>query len=96
MDLGALTDPIVFYTVATIVVIVAAAALFSFIHLSAGLLAIRTWLVIIPIALGTIGAGRVIGTQLPWAILVAMVSVLGFREFARVTGSSRSPCSWRW
>ena len=44
MDLGALTDPIVFYTVATIVVIVAAAVLFSFIHLSAGLLAIRTWL----------------------------------------------------
>ena len=91
MDLGALTDPLVFYTVATVVVIVAAAVLFAFIHLPAGLLAIRTWLVIIPIALGTIGAGKVIGTQLPWAILVATVSVLGFREFARVTGLIKEP-----
>ena len=91
MDLEALTDPLVFYTVATVVILVAASVLFAVIHLPGGFVPIRTWLVILPIALGTIWVGELVGSQLPWAVLVATVSVLGFQEFARITGLGREP-----
>lgn len=91
MDLEALTDPLVFYTLATIVILVAASILFAVIHLPGGFVPIRTWLVILPIALGTIALGQLAGSQLPWAVLVAVVSVFGFREFARITGLAREP-----
>lgn len=91
VDLEALTDPLVFYTLATAVVLVAASLLFWVIHLPGGFVPIRTWLVILPIALGTLWLGELIGSQLPWALLIATVSVFGFREFARVTGLEREP-----
>lgn len=86
-----LTDPLVFYTIATVAILVGASVLFAVIHLSSGFLPIRTWLVILPIALGALWLGELLGTQLPWAVLVATVSVFGFREFARVTGLLKEP-----
>ncbi len=91
MNLEALSNPLAFYTVVTVVILVAASALFAVIHLPGGFLPIRTWLVILPIALGSIWIGELIGSQLPWAVLVATVSVFGFREFARITGLGREP-----
>ena len=91
MNLEALSNPLAFYTVVTVVILVAASALFAVIHLPGGFLPIRTWLVILPIALGSIWVGELIGSQLPWAVLVATVSVFGFREFARITGLGREP-----
>jgi phosphatidate cytidylyltransferase len=86
-----LSDPLVFYTIATIAILVIASILFAVVHVPGGFLPIRTWLVILPIALGALWLGELVGSQLPWAMLVATVSVVGFREFARVTGLAREP-----
>ena len=48
--------------------------------------AFRTWFVILPLALGALWLG-----QGAWTIAVAVVSILAFKEYARVTGLYREP-----
>ena len=79
-----LQEPLPFYTVATIVMIVGVSALLAIIRLPGVWVPIRTWLVMLPIVLGALW----IGTW-AWAILVGVVSVIAFKEFAKVTGLYR-------
>jgi phosphatidate cytidylyltransferase len=79
-----LSEPLAFYTVATAILLVAVSALLAIIRLPGVWVPIRTWLVMLPIILGALW----IGTW-AWTILVALVSVLAFKEFAKVTGLYR-------
>jgi phosphatidate cytidylyltransferase len=77
-------DPLRFYTVATIVTVLVASALLAVLRLPGAWIPLRTWFVILPIALGAIWLG-----QGAWTVLVAVVSVFAFKEYARVTGLYR-------
>ncbi len=81
---GALQQPLVFYTVATAVMVVGVSLLLAVIRLPGVWVPIRTWLVMLPIALGALW----IGTW-AWALLVVAVSFVAFKEFAKVTGLYR-------
>jgi phosphatidate cytidylyltransferase len=81
-DLGA--DPQRFYTVATLVTVVVTAGILALLRLPGAWTPLRTWFVILPVALGAMWLG-----QGAWTMLVAVVSVLGFKEYARVTGLYR-------
>jgi phosphatidate cytidylyltransferase len=83
-DLGA--DPLRFYTLATLVTVVVTAAILVLLRLPGAWVPLRTWFVILPVALGAMWLG-----QGAWTILVTVVSVLGFKEYARVTGLYRQP-----
>jgi phosphatidate cytidylyltransferase len=80
----ALAQPLAFYTMASAAVVVAASALLAAVRLPGAWTPVRTWLVMLPIALGAIWLG-----QGAWTLLVAVVSILAFKEFARVTGLYR-------
>jgi phosphatidate cytidylyltransferase len=96
IDLDALLhDPLAVATIATAVAIGLVAVLLFLVRIPGSWTPIKTWLVMLPIALGTLWLGRLLeaqtgrGAALPWTILVAVVSLLAFREFARVTGLVR-------
>ncbi len=93
MDLGTLldtselsADPLGFYTLATIVAVVITTGLLALLRLPGAWIPLRTWFVILPVALGAMWLG-----QGAWTILVTVVSVLAFKEYARVTGLYRQP-----
>jgi phosphatidate cytidylyltransferase len=81
-DLG--SDPLAFYTIATAVVVILTSGLLAVVHISGAWTPLRTWFLILPVALGAIWLG-----QGAWTVFVASVSILAFKEFARVTGLYR-------
>lgn len=85
MDLeSVLHEPLAFYTVATVVVVIGVSALLAVVRLPGVWVPIRTWLVMLPVILGALW----IGTW-AWTVLVAVVSIVSFKEFAKVTGLYR-------
>lgn len=95
IDLDAvLQDPLAVATIATTAAILLVAVLLFVVRIPGSWTPIRTWLVMLPLILGTLWLGRVWplragGEALPWTVLVGAVSLLAFREFARVTGLYR-------
>lgn len=81
---AALQQPLGFYTAATIAMVVGVSAMLAIIRLPGVWVPIRTWLIMLPIVLGAlwIGTGA-------WVLLVAAVSIVSFKEFAKVTGLYR-------
>jgi phosphatidate cytidylyltransferase len=78
------SDPLLFYTVATFVTVVITVGLLVVLRLPGAWTPLRTWFVILPVALGAMWLG-----QAAWAVLVAVVSIVAFKEYARVTGLYR-------
>lgn len=77
-------DPLLFYTVATVVTVVLTMALMTVLRLPGSWVPMRTWFVILPVALGAMWLGH--GA---WTVFVTVVSIVAFKEFARVTGLYR-------
>jgi phosphatidate cytidylyltransferase len=85
LDLGALSgEPLRIYTAATAVTVVATTGLLALLRLPGAWVPLRTWFIILPVALGAIWLG-----QGAWTVLVAVASILAFKEYARVTGLYR-------
>jgi phosphatidate cytidylyltransferase len=85
MSLDELTsDPLRFYTVATIATVLVTTGLLAVLRLPGAWIPLRTWFVILPVALGAMWLG-----QAAWTVLVTVVSILAFKEYARVTGLYR-------
>lgn len=82
------SDPLRFYVVATAATVGLTIAVLAVLRLPGAWVPLRTWFVILPVALGTIWLGH--GA---WAVFVTVVSLLGFKEFARVTGLYRQTLS---
>jgi phosphatidate cytidylyltransferase len=78
------TDPLAIYTVATIVTVVVTMAVLAALHMREAWTPLRTWFVILPVALGAMWLGH--GA---WAVFVTLISLVGFKEYARVTGLYR-------
>jgi phosphatidate cytidylyltransferase len=78
------SDPLAFYTAATVGTIVVTSVILAVLRLPGAWTSLRTWFVILPVALGALWLG-----QAAWTVLVAVVSILGFKEYARVTGLYR-------
>jgi hypothetical protein len=78
---GIAQDPLHFYTVATVVFVIVVSALLALVRLPGVWVPIRTWLVMLPLALGALWIG-----QAAWVLLVTVISLIAFTEFARVTG----------
>jgi predicted CDP-diglyceride synthetase/phosphatidate cytidylyltransferase len=79
-------DPLRFYTVAAIVTVAVTSVLLAVLRIPGAWIPLRTWFLILPIALGAMWLG-----QGAWTVLVAVVSILAFKEYARVTGLYRQP-----
>ncbi len=77
-------DPLLFYTLATLAAVVVTTGLIAVLRIPGAWVSFRTWFVILPIALGAMWLG-----QGAWTVLVAVVSVLAFKEYAKVTGLYR-------
>jgi phosphatidate cytidylyltransferase len=85
MSLTELTsDPLRFYTVATVATVLVTGGLLAVLRLPGAWVPLRTWFVILPVALGAMWLG-----QGAWTVLVAVVSIVAFKEYARVTGLYR-------
>ena len=96
LDLDAVGhDPLAVATIATAVAVVLVAILLLAVRIPGCWTPIKTWLVMLPVILGALWLGRLLeaqtgrGAALPWTLLVGAVSLLAFREFARVTGLYR-------
>lgn len=76
--------PLAFYSVASAAVAIVVSGLLAIVRIEGAWVPLRTWFVILPVALGALWLG-----QGAWTVLVAVVSVLAFKEFARVTGLYR-------
>jgi len=81
-DLGG--SPLAIYTVGTAVVVIGVSVALAIVRVPGVWVPIRTWLVMLPIALGALWLG-----SLAWTVLVTVVSVLGLKEYARATGLYR-------
>jgi phosphatidate cytidylyltransferase len=77
-------DPLLFYTLATLAAVVVTTGLIAVLRIPGAWVSFRTWFVILPIALGAMWLG-----QGAWTVLVAVVSILAFKEYAKVTGLYR-------
>ncbi len=84
MDVGALSQPLPAYTALAAIAIVFFGALLRVTRLQAGWTPYRTWLVMLPLVLAALWLG-----VWAWAVLVTLVSIYGFKEFARATGLYR-------
>lgn len=87
MDLSALlgtAPPLPAYTLATAVAVVALAIFARLADLRSAWLPIRTWLVMLPVAFVALWLG-----QAAWTLLITVIAVFAFREFARATGLER-------
>jgi phosphatidate cytidylyltransferase len=78
------SDPLLLYTLATAVTVLVTIVVLALLRLPGAWVPLRTWFIILPIALGAMWLG-----QGAWTIVVTVVSILGFKEFARVTGLYR-------
>jgi phosphatidate cytidylyltransferase len=72
------------YTLLTVVGVAGISGVLALVRLRSAFLPIRTWLLMLPVVLGALWLG--LGA---WAVLVTVVSVLGFKEYARATGLYR-------
>ena len=79
-----LSQPLTAYTALSAVAIVAFGALLRVIRLEAAWVPYRTWLIMLPLVLGALWLG-----PWAWALLVTVLSIYGFKEFARATGLYR-------
>ena len=77
-------DPLLLYTSAVAMTVVVAVVLLALLRIPGAWVPLRTWFVILPVVLGAMWLGH--GA---WAVLVTLVSIAGFKEFARVTGLYR-------
>jgi phosphatidate cytidylyltransferase len=77
-------DPLLFYTLATLAAVVVTTGLIAVLRIPGAWVSFRTWFVILPIALGAMWLG-----QGAWTVVVAVVSILAFKEYAKVTGLYR-------
>lgn len=84
MDLVNGATPLAVYTIATAIVLVGVSVLLAIVRVPGVWVPIRTWLVMLPIALGALWLGPP-----AWTVLVTVVSILGFKEYARATGLYR-------
>jgi phosphatidate cytidylyltransferase len=75
------SDPLRFYTVAAAVFVVVVSALLTLVRIPGVWVPIRTWLVMLPLLLGALWIG-----QAAWVVLITLISLAAFTEFARVTG----------
>jgi len=82
-------QPLLFYTVATALVLVGVSVFLAVVRVPGVWVPIRTWLVMLPIVLGALWIDELFFRQPVWTILVAAVSIMAFKEFARVTGLYR-------
>ena len=73
MSFDGLTDPLRFYTVATVVTVVLTMVLLAVLRLREAWTPLRTWFVILPVALGAMWLGH--GA---WVVLVTLISLFGF------------------
>lgn len=78
------TDPLLFYTAAVVATVVVTIVVLTVLRIPGAWVPFRTWFLILPVALGAMWLGH--GA---WAVFVTVVSMAGFREFARVTGLHR-------
>ncbi len=97
LDLDALlADPLAVATIATGAAIILVALLLFVVRIPGSWTPIKTWLVMLPVILGTLWLDRLLepaagrASALPWTVLVGAVSLLAFREFAHVTGRTPS------
>lgn len=87
MDLAALVArPLPLYTAATVLVVGGLSVALAAFRLREAYAPIRTWLVMLPVALGALWLG-----QGAWTALVTIVAIAGFREYSRATGLARVP-----
>jgi len=77
-------DPLRFFTAATVATVFVTIGLLARLRLPGAWVPLRTWFVMLPVALGAMWLGH--GA---WTVLVAVVSILAFKEYARVTGLYR-------
>jgi phosphatidate cytidylyltransferase len=82
--LEALSQPLPAYTALAALGIVVFGVFLRLTRLSAGWVPYRTWLLMLPVVLVAFW----IGTW-AWAVLVTLLSIYGFKEFARATGLYR-------
>ena len=78
------SDPLRFFTAATVATVFVTIGLLARLRLPGAWVPLRTWFVMLPVALGAMWLGH--GA---WTVLVAVVSILAFKEYARVTGLYR-------
>jgi phosphatidate cytidylyltransferase len=78
------SDALAFYVAAAAVTVALTVGLLALLRLPGAWVPLRTWFVILPVALGAIWLGH--GA---WALFVTLVSMLAFKEFAKVTGLYR-------
>jgi phosphatidate cytidylyltransferase len=81
-----LADPLRFYTLATAIAVVVISTLLALVRLPGVWVPIRTWLIMLPVVLGALWLGRPV-----WVLLVTLVSIVAFTEFARVTRLREEP-----
>jgi phosphatidate cytidylyltransferase len=78
------SDPLRLYSVAAVVAVIVTIGLLAVLRIPGAWVPLRTWFAILPIALGAMWLGHG-----PWALFVTVVSMFGFKEYARVTGLYR-------
>jgi phosphatidate cytidylyltransferase len=76
-----LADPLRTYTAAAFAAMVVLAAVVGVARIGAAWAPLRTWLLILPALLVPIWLGPA-----AWTLFVAVISILGFKEFGRVSG----------
>lgn len=79
-----LSQPLPAYTAFSVVAVVLFGAFLRLVRLEAAWVPYRTWLIMLPLVLGALWLG-----PWAWAVLVTVVSIYGFKEFARATGLYR-------
>jgi phosphatidate cytidylyltransferase len=78
------TVPLLVYTALSLGLVVLLVATSAVARISAAWAPIRTWLVVLPLALAAIWLGPFV-----WGAFVTVVAIFGFKEFARATGLYR-------
>jgi len=79
-----LSQPLPAYTAFSVVAVLLFGALLRIVRLEAAWVPYRTWLIMLPLVLGALWLG-----PWAWALLVTVISIYGFKEFARATGLYR-------
>lgn len=77
-------QPLAVYTVLSAVLLLLLVAAAALARVQAAWVPVRTWLVMLPVALGALWLG-----PLAWGLFITLISIFGFKEFARATGLYR-------
>jgi len=95
VGIEALPQPLAAYTALAAISVVVFGLFLRITRLTTGWLPYRTWLVMLPVVLIALWLGT-----WAWAILITLLSIYGFKEFARACGRRRSrhrrSRRWRW